>query len=267
MPITDKQLPDLVRMIAGTAEAIGGQLTPTAAAVIAGDLRSYDMQDISQALAEVRRTARGRFSLSDVLRIIDARDGRPHSDEAWSIALAGFDESATVVLTDEIRLAMGIARPVVDVGDMIGGRRTFLAAYDRLVSEARAAARPCAWSVSLGADPHGREHAVSGAVRLGRLTSEQADRTLAQLGHRAPASDDGRAIAGLITGSATSVKVSASVREKLAELRAALVSKSAESNSQRKERERAEYAELCERSDRILGIGEFAPKEGDKGQG
>lgn len=258
MPIADSQLPDLMRMIAGTAEAIGGQLTPTAAAVIAGDLRQFEMQDIGLALAEVRRSARGKFSLSDVLRILGERDGRPHGDEAWSIALAGFDESATVVVTEEIRMAMGIAQPVVDARDMIGGRRTFLAAYERLVGEARAAAKPCAWSVSLGSDSSGREHAVAGAVRLGRLTCEQASKTLAQIGHSAPATADGQAIAGLITGSAPRGKVSDSVRERLAELRASVSKTSDAERAAAREFERQQRDRINSRADQALGLDDGA---------
>lgn len=264
MPITDSQLPDLMRMIAGTAEAIGGQLTPTAAAVIAGDLRQYDMQSVGLALAEIRRSARGRFSLSDVLRILSERDGRPQGDEAWSIALAGFDESATVVVTEEIRMAMGIAQPVVDARDMIGGRRTFLVAYERLVAEARAAAKPCAWSVSLGSDPSGREHAVVGAVRLGRLTSEQAGKTLAQIGHSVPATADGQAIAGLITGSAPRGNVSVNVRQKLAELRAVVAKTSEADRAAAREIERQERTKLIARADAALGIPDGAGKPASK---
>jgi hypothetical protein len=251
MPILDSQMPDLMRMIAGTAEAIGGQLTPTAAAVIAGDLRQYDLHAVSLALAEVRRTARGRFSLSDVLRIIGERDGRPHGDEAWAIALDSFDESATVVITEEIQMAVGVAQPVVDSGDRIGGRRTFLAAYDRLVGEARSAAKPCVWTVSVGTDKFGRGQAIENAVQLGRLTRDQAGKTLAMIGQEAPATADGLAIAGLITGKPIPAGASEKIRENLRKLRDSI---GVSDDSASKAIERQERAKLNAKADAVLGI-------------
>lgn len=262
MPITNEQLPDLMRMLAGTAEAIGGQLTPTAAAVMAGDLRQYDMQAVSLALAEVRRSARGRFALSDVLRILSARDGRPAADEAWSIALVSLDESATVVTNQEIQAALEIARPVIEADDKIGGRRTFIAAYERLVDECRSQAKRCEWNVSLGSDVSGRTVAIEGAARLGRLSQHDAGHYLERIGGSVqPITADGQAIAGLITGTVPRGKVSANVREKLAELRNIIAKTSDEDRAKAREIERRERAKLNARADQALGIGDGVPHE------
>lgn len=194
---------------------------------------------------------------ADIIRQIQAshHDGRPEGDEAWSMAVVASDESVTTVLTDEIQGALWVARPLIEMGDMIAGRKAFLDAYARLVRIAREKGTAATWHVSLGQDAQGRTAAIEDAVRLGRITQAIGSQHLAQLGHDAPATADGQAIAGLITGNAPRGKVSDEVRENLAKLRASLVSRSAEATAQRKERERAEYAELCARSDRLFGIG------------
>ncbi|MCY1362646.1 hypothetical protein D9M68_310840 [compost metagenome] len=214
--ITEKQLPELLRQIAGTAEAIGGTLSPNGAAMMASDLRQFELGEVSLALAEVRRVCKGRFGIGDVLRILAQRDTRPHGDEAWAIAVSAGDDRSTVVLTEDIQLAMAAAQPVIDIGDMIGARRTFLMAYERIVGEARMAGRPASWQVSLGTDKSGRVLAIQEAVRLGRLPREEA---VKHLRHQVdePVSGDGHVIAGLITGKPG--KPSPKNRTRFAELR------------------------------------------------
>ena len=48
------------------------------------------------------------------------------------IALLSSDESDTVVMTDEIQLALGAARPVLDLGDKVGARMAFISAPSKL---------------------------------------------------------------------------------------------------------------------------------------
>lgn len=218
--ITDGQLRDLIKQLAGTAEAIGGTLSPNAAAVIAQDLQQFDLDTVSLALAEVRRTARGRFSVGDVLRAIAQRDGRPHGDEAWAIAVSATDELSTVVLTEEIRMAMAVAQSVIDIGDMVGARRTFLMSYERFVATARETGKPVKWEVSLGSDKSGRVLAIQASVRLGRLPRQEAVRQLAMHTDETM-TPDGQAIAGLLTGNVA--KPSERNRARFAELRQAIV--------------------------------------------
>lgn len=189
----------VMQMICATAEAIGGQITPAAAALMANDLSGHTLADIGHALAEVRRTARGRLVVGDVLRVLAATDGRPGRDEAWAIALSSADEDETVVMTDEIQLAMAACRPVLEAGDKVGARMAFLSAYDRFIDEARREGAPVNWLVSLGYDPGRRDVSIARAVQLKRLTQEKAGLFL---GHdiEAKPTRDGQAIAGLITG-------------------------------------------------------------------
>ena len=112
------------------------------------------------------------------------------------------DEFETVVLTDEIQLALAAAKPVLDAGDKIGARMAFISAYERFVGQAREDAKPVNWHVSVGFDANRRIHAVTKAMELKRIPREHAQKYLADLSVD-PVTEDGRAIAGLLTGTVT----------------------------------------------------------------
>jgi len=129
--------------------------------------------------AHVRDAQRGRFPPlpADVLAQIEGAakdDGRPGPEEAWAIASAAGDEAATVVWTQEIAQAWGIARPVAAAGDDVGARMAFKEAYSRLVAGARATGAPATWSPSYGHSGELRAIAVSKAVTEGRLPASMA---------------------------------------------------------------------------------------------
>lgn len=143
-------------------------------------LAGYPLATVSSALeAFMREPGTGRTLPvpADVIAKIDAAaadDGRPGAEEAWAIAVRGTDEAATIVWTDEMAAAWGIAKPVHDAGDEVGARMAFREAYTRLVADARRARRPAAWSPSLGHDPRQREAALLEARQLGRLDAAGA---------------------------------------------------------------------------------------------
>ncbi len=147
-------------------------------------LQPYTFEQVRQAFdAHVRDPDRGRFvpTPADILAQLHGRaanDGRPGAEEAWSIAIRGMDEAATVVWTDEICAAWAIARPVMQLGDEVGARMAFKEAYTRIVSDARGRGLPMAWVTSLGHDPEQRASAVREAVVAGRLPQREADALL-----------------------------------------------------------------------------------------
>lgn len=99
-------------------------------------------------------------------------DGRPDAEEAWAVALSGRSETDTVMWTQETAEAFAIARLVIDVSGRDGavsGRRPFLAAYERLVNEARAARRPIKYLMSLGWDIGKRAAVIAKARTEGAL--------------------------------------------------------------------------------------------------
>jgi hypothetical protein len=52
----------------------------------------------------------------------NAPGGHPTANEAWALVLASRDETDTVVWTEQIAEAAGIARPIIDAGDDVGAR-------------------------------------------------------------------------------------------------------------------------------------------------
>lgn len=214
--LSSENLAALAGAICATAETLGQTISGSAAQLMAEDLAEHDPVDIRRALQACRRELTGKLTLAAILQRIQASDGRPGKDEAWSIALEAADESATVVMTAEILQAMTAAQPVLDLGDKVGARMAFLSAYERLVTLARAEAMPATWSVSLGFDPARRVTAIESAVRMQLISQQAGAQYLSDL-RVAPITTDGQAIAGLLTGKV--VQPSPKLREKLAEVR------------------------------------------------
>lgn len=210
------QQAELAAALCATAETLGQALSASAAELMADDLASYPMEVIAGALRACRRELTGKLTLAAILQRVQAADGRPEPNEAWALALSASDEFDSVVLTDEIQMALGAARSVLDSGDKIGARMSFLSAYQRLVDTARRDGKPVNWSLSPGFDPDRRLIAVQEAGRLGRLPAPAVERYVAQLTH-SPITQDGAAIAGLITG--RQAMPSEEVRKRLQELK------------------------------------------------
>lgn len=226
-----EQIAELAGAICATAEAMGQTISAGGARLIAEDLSAHEPGVIIGALRACRREPAGRLSLGMVLKHIHAADGRPGKDEAWSIALSASDEYETVVLTAEIRQAMIASSPILEAGDKVGARMAFMSAYERLVSFARAEDRPVVWDVSLGFDAGRRVTAIESAMRAQLISHEAGTKYLADL-RIAPITQDGQAIAGLLTGEVRP-QASAHVRKKLGEVRSTLAA-----SKIRKERER-----------------------------
>jgi N-acyl-D-aspartate/D-glutamate deacylase len=111
-------------------------------------------------------------TLADIIEIIETHSASKHvsPDEAWIIAVESFDEFATVALTSEISQAKAIIQDVYQSGDTTGARMAFRAAYERIIKTAPAPK----WFMSIGFDAQGRSEGAKKALRLGRITQEQA---------------------------------------------------------------------------------------------
>ncbi|WP_095093866.1 hypothetical protein [Pseudomonas sp. Irchel 3A5] len=210
--LSSDKVAELAGAICATAETLGQTISATAAELMAEDLSVYPPADIRKALQSCRRELTGRFTLAAVLQRIEAEDGRPGKDEAWAIAMTTNDEFETVVLTDEIQLALAAAKPVLDAGDKIGARMAFISAYERLVSQAREDHKAVNWHASIGFDANRRVQAITKAVQMQRIPQERGQLYLVDL-NVVPITQDGQAIAGLLTGQVT--RPSANVRERL----------------------------------------------------
>lgn len=241
--------------ICATAEALGQTISATAADLMASDLASYQTEVIAAALRACRRELKGKLTLSDILDRIHAGDTRPAEDEAWAIAVQATDEFATVLLTEEMRHALEEARPVLALGDKVGARMAFRAAYIRAVDAARAERRPAKWTPSFGFDPAGRLEALEEGARLGRLPAPEAAAFVAELAltHQ-PITDDGQAIAGLLTGNTAAPPPSPKIRERWTELAAQVRRNAAEAKARRELTKEQERARLAARKTEALAI-------------
>lgn len=221
----------LAAAMCATAETLGQTLSANAADLMSQDLASYSVADIAAALQACRRELTGKLTLAAILQRVQAADGRPGDDEAWALALRASDETDSVVLTEEILIALGAARAVLDAGDKIGARMAFKGAYLRAVDAARREAKPAKWSLSMGYDPARRLSALADAGRQGRLPAPEVARLTAEI-TQAPITADGVAIAGLLTGNVTTMP-SGEIRERWQAVRAAIKAKQAERQAMR----------------------------------
>jgi hypothetical protein len=159
----------LLEAVAVTAELCGRTFSEAAARVFVSDLDGYPEPAVLRALTRCRREVKGVLTVNDVVSRID--DGRPGPEEAW--AMLPKDERGSVVWTEEMAEAAGIAIPLMD-SDMIGARMAFKEAYVKACATARDERRQVRWSPSLGMDVFGRELAISEALDKGRLSLEDA---------------------------------------------------------------------------------------------
>lgn len=192
------EIAELAMALCATAEALGQPLSADAAEIMAGDLAAYSVDVIAPALQACRQELTSKLTTAAVRQRIHRLDGRPEPSEAWAIALSATDENCSVVLTQEIHRALSAARPVLDKGDVVGARMTFLNVYERLVYDSRRLAAPVSWELSQGHDPQRRLSDIEEAERLGRLPASQARRLALQLSHL-PTSEEKLAVAGLLS--------------------------------------------------------------------
>lgn len=162
-------LPEIVKQLVVAAEVMGWPLSEVAAEVIARELEPYGAEESAKAIRACMR-AGGKLTLDAIVSRIDF--GHPGPEEAW--AMCPRDEASTVVWTDEIAEAFGVAAPLLET-DEVGARMAFRETYTRLLQQARDERRRPKWNASLGHDRAGRESALRDAVALGRLSRGHAE--------------------------------------------------------------------------------------------
>lgn len=139
-------------------------------------LCQHEMSAVSAGFRAFLSDKKSKFQPvpADIIDFIEriVPDGRLGADEAW--AMIPRNEYASVVMTDEMSEALGIAQPLLDVGDPVAARMAFKESYKRIVERNKVSGIAPKWFPSLGRDPTMREEAVNEAVRFGRLTSEHS---------------------------------------------------------------------------------------------
>ena len=210
----------VLKAIAVTAQLTSTELSEAALEVFEADLSGYSEEQILAALTRCRRELSGRLTVSAVIDRISCAGGHPTANEAWGVVMASADESDTVIWTDQIAEAAGIARPILDAGDEVGARMAFRDAYERIVRDGGDAAPR--WFPSLGHDPEKRQAAIERAVSAGRMTQKHASGLLP-----APVNASGAFIAGLLTGKAVEMPKAPEFKRRISGLLAQLKGKDA----------------------------------------
>jgi hypothetical protein len=208
---------DILQAVTVVAELTGTQLSDTAKAAIVEDLLAYPEPAVMTALDRCRRELTGRLTPAAILERVAALDGRPTANEAWAIALNGFDEANTIVSNDEINEGMRAARPILNAGDEVGARMAFRDAYTRIVASNRDAGIAPQWYPSLGTDAHSRAPVLEQAIERGILTAERVAGILPS-----PVHGDGAGIVALLENKDSPADLSPKARAKISEIRAML---------------------------------------------
>nr|WP_287838017.1 hypothetical protein [Halomonas sp.] len=176
--LTKHDAEDLLEQMYATAEVLGSEIKPAAATLMIRDLRQYQRSEIEQSLARCRSELTGRLTLAAILERMPSADAHLSANEAWALALSGEDDMDTIVWTEEVAAAMGVARPVLDLGDKVGARMAFIGAYEREIAKAKAEGRKPKWTVSLGHSPERRQDAISEAIKKGQLEAPKVEHLL-----------------------------------------------------------------------------------------
>lgn len=170
-------------ILSGVFEVYGKERSPTAAALWWKVLERFDLAAVEDALAEHIQTSKFAPTPADIITAMTSRDGRPTADEAWSMIPR--DEQASVIWTDEMSKAYGIAAPLLEHGDAIAARRAFIDRYESEVSANRRMGVPVRSWPSWGWDEAGRGVALSRAVEIGLMSPMVAAQFALQLPDRA----------------------------------------------------------------------------------
>lgn len=204
---------EITRALAVTAELTGTELSVISLQAMEAELSQYPVPVVLDALTRCRRELTGRLTLAAVLERVGAADGRPTANEAWGIALRGFDEALTIITNQEINDAMAAARPIMDAGDEVGARMAFRDTYERIVGEHRNNGIQPEWYPSLGSDQRLRDSVITDAAERGLISQSY----VAAL--PAPIQGDGKGIVALLECKSGPNDLSPKARQKLQEIR------------------------------------------------
>jgi hypothetical protein len=161
---------DLLEAVMTTFAVVGQEMPDIGIKAIVMELQGYPPQAALEALTRCRKELR-KITLADILERIPT--GHPGPEEAWGkVCTVLGDDNATIVWTDEMREAFGVALPLKH--DKVAARMAFKEKYIDLVAQARDRRQPPVWKPSPGYDPHGRQAAIEEAVTLGRLSVDHA---------------------------------------------------------------------------------------------
>lgn len=156
-------------LLTTVADYYGRKLEPGTIQLYWNALCSFDFEVVKRLFTEHIQTNRFMPAISELLDVLRTMDGRPNVEEAWAtVAKSLNDEGATIVWTEEMAYAFGVALGLQD--DRIAARMAFKEAYEAAVKDARREGKQTRWMPSLGHDVSGREGPLIEAAKKGRLT-------------------------------------------------------------------------------------------------
>ena len=140
-------------------------------------LQKFEFSQVSEAFGRhLLDKNEGKFSPkpAHIIAHLEAMNpnGRIGAQEAW--ALYPHNEASSAVITDEIAEAMQIAQPLMNDGDKIGARMSFIEAYNRITENNKFIGKTPKWFPSLGHSKEGRDAALKLAVEKGRISEDHA---------------------------------------------------------------------------------------------
>ncbi len=159
---------EIVKAVVVTSELTGSTLSEAGIEAMVEHLSGYPVEIVLKALHRCQLELRGGLTLGAVMDRLD--DGHPGPETAWAM-VAGLDEDASVVWTEEIAASYGLVR---GLKDRVAGRLAFVEDYRKRLADARQEQRPPSWWASLGWDASRRGAVIREAVERGRLTVGQA---------------------------------------------------------------------------------------------
>jgi hypothetical protein len=167
----------LTEYVKGTYAMIGQEISDLQLAMTVEKLSGYPEEAVRKALSRAQDECK-RLTYTDILDRLPG--GHPGPEEAWAtIAKAMNNEALSLIWTDEMREAYGVANGVSD--DPVQARMAFKETYSKAVAEARATRKPLNWTLSKGTDKALLELVLTEGVKAGKLTAAYANRQLPYL--------------------------------------------------------------------------------------
>ena len=169
------------------AAMYGKEIQRQALGFMLDSISDLDADRVAAAMREWAKSPKHRqHPLPGELRTLvqPTGDGRPGVEAAW--AMLPRSEYQSIVWSDEMRQAFGIANSLIIEGDMVAARMAFKEEYERACAEARSKGKPVRWSPSFGTDKAGRAAAVVSAVEHLRITAADAQLMLPEIDELLP---------------------------------------------------------------------------------
>jgi len=177
--VNKTDLTDFAMILAGLGEVFGEAVSPVRARLYFEALSGLTLNQVRRASEAMVRGSRFFPKPADFLEAAShVEDGHLGPEQAWAL-VAALREDDSVVWTDAIAEAFGVARSLLSVRDHVAARKAFLEVYPGKVAAARRTGKGPVWWASLGYDRSGRVAALREAVEFGRLPATVARGMLA----------------------------------------------------------------------------------------